>query len=85
MLFESLSGLKVNFHKSMLFGVNVNDSWFHEAAVVMHCKHGRLPFLYLGLAIGGDPRKLRFWYLLVGMIRRRLSGWSIKIDLWVVG
>jgi len=26
LLFESVSRLKVNFHKSMLFGVNVNDS-----------------------------------------------------------
>lgn len=57
-LFESISGLKVNFNKSMLFGVNVNDSWLHEAASVMSCKHGRLPFLYLGLPIGGNPRKL---------------------------
>jgi len=31
-LFESISGLKVNFNKSMLFGVNVNESWLHEAA-----------------------------------------------------
>ncbi|GAU27978.1 hypothetical protein TSUD_373730 [Trifolium subterraneum] len=54
-LFESISGLKVNFHKSMLFGVNVNDSWLHEAASVMNCKHGRLPFLYLGFPIGGNP------------------------------
>lgn len=27
LLFEEASGLKVNFHKSMLTGVNVTDSW----------------------------------------------------------
>ncbi|XP_039688712.1 uncharacterized protein [Medicago truncatula] len=78
LLFESIFGLKVNFHKSMLFGVNVNDSWLHEAAVVMQCKHGRIPFLYLGLPIGGDPRKLQFWQPLVERIRNRLSGWKCK-------
>ncbi|PNX58857.1 cytochrome p450 [Trifolium pratense] len=26
-LFESMSGLQVNFHKSMLVGVNIPDSW----------------------------------------------------------
>ncbi|PNX66913.1 cysteine-rich receptor-like protein kinase, partial [Trifolium pratense] len=62
----------------MLFGVNVNDSWLHEAASVMNCKHGRLPFLYLGLPIGGDLRKLQFWYPLVDRIRNRLSGWKCK-------
>ncbi|GAU46455.1 hypothetical protein TSUD_402220 [Trifolium subterraneum] len=77
-LFQSISGLKVNFNKSMLFGVNVNDSWLHEAASVMNCKHGRLPFLYLGLPIGGDPRKLQFWYPLVDRICNRLSGWKCK-------
>ena len=78
LLFESVSGLKVNFHKSMLFGVNVNDSWLHEAVVVMHCKHGRILFLYLGLPIGDDPRKLQFWQPLVEGICSRLSGWKCK-------
>ena len=77
-LFESISGLKVNFNKSMLFGVNVNESWLHEAASVMSCKHGCLPFLYLGLPIGGDPWKLQFWYMLVDRIRNRLSGWKCR-------
>lgn len=33
-LFESILGLKVNFIKSMLVGVNVADSWVIEAASV---------------------------------------------------
>ncbi|GAU46317.1 hypothetical protein TSUD_243380, partial [Trifolium subterraneum] len=78
LLFEATSGLKINFHKSMLFGVNINVTWLHEAAVVLGCRHGQLPFLYLGLPIGGDPRKLCFWYLLVDRIRKRLSGWKCK-------
>ncbi|GAU37371.1 hypothetical protein TSUD_277450 [Trifolium subterraneum] len=40
-LFQSISGLKVNFNKSMLFGINVHDSWLHEAASVMNYKHGK--------------------------------------------
>jgi len=46
--------------------------------VVMHCKHGRILFLYLGLPIGGDPRKLHFWQPLVERIRRWLSGWKCE-------
>ena len=78
MLFAFVSGLKVNFHKSMLYGVNVAGSRLHEAASVLHCKHGRLPFLYLGLPIGGDPRKLAFWYPFVDRIKRRLSDWKSR-------
>jgi len=57
-LFEEIYVLKINLHKSMLFGINVIESWLHEVALVMNCKHDRLPFLYLGLHIGRDPRKL---------------------------
>jgi hypothetical protein len=34
--------------------------------------------MYLGLPIGGDARKLQFWYPLVDQIRKRLSGWKCK-------
>ena len=60
MLFESLSGLKVNFSKSQLAGVNVSESWLVEAATAMHCRVGNLPFVYLGLPIGGKAHRLDF-------------------------
>jgi mannosylglycoprotein endo-beta-mannosidase len=59
-LFELMSGLKVNFHKSMLVGVNISDSWLHEAATALRCRVGKVPFIYLGLPIGGDSRRLGF-------------------------
>jgi len=62
-----MSGLKVNFHKSMLVGINIDDSWLLEAASVLSCKISRLPFIYLGFPIGGDVRRLIFWsQLLIG-------------------
>jgi len=74
-LFEAMSGLKVNFRKSSLVGVNIHDSWLTEAAPVLGCRVGRMPFLYLGLPIGGDPRRLLFWDHIVSRIKSRLSGW----------
>ncbi|MCI24861.1 cysteine-rich receptor-like protein kinase [Trifolium medium] len=52
-LFETMSGLKVNILKSMLVGVNIADSWLRAAATALHCKVGKMSFLYLGLPIGG--------------------------------
>ncbi|MCI65820.1 putative RNA-directed DNA polymerase, partial [Trifolium medium] len=40
-LFESMSGLNVNFNKSMLVGVNIHDSWLHEVASALCCKVGK--------------------------------------------
>jgi len=78
LLFEATSDLKVNFHKSMLVGVNIHDSWLAEAASVLNCKLGKDPFHYLGLPICGDPRKLKFWQPLIDRIKSRLSGWNSK-------
>jgi len=71
-----VSGLKVNFHKSMLTRVNILDSWLHEAALVMNCCVVTLPFMYLGLPIGGDARRLEFWKLVVDRIVIRLLSWK---------
>jgi len=73
-----MSGLKVNFHKSLLVGINIADSWLNEAASILHCKVGKVPFLYLGLSIGGDPRKLAFWDRVLHTIKSRLSGWHSR-------
>lgn len=60
-IFAAIFNLKVNFHKSVLVGVNVPQSWLLEVAEVLNCKVGSLPILYLGLHVGGDPRRLNFW------------------------
>jgi hypothetical protein len=60
-LFEEMSGLKVNFHKSLLVGVNINDSWLNVAASVLNLKIGKLPFVYLGMPIRGNLKHVLFW------------------------
>jgi len=77
-LFADMSGLKVNFHKSLLVGVNIGDSWLREAASILNCKVGKISFLYLGLSIGGDPQRLSFWEPVMNIIKSRLSGWQSR-------
>ncbi|MCH79554.1 cysteine-rich receptor-like protein kinase [Trifolium medium] len=77
-LFEAVSGLKVNFNKSMLVGVNIAESWLAEAAAVLGCVVGKVPFVYLGLAIGGNPRRLAFWDPVLSRIKAKLSGWKSR-------
>ncbi|MCH79618.1 RNA-directed DNA polymerase (Reverse transcriptase), partial [Trifolium medium] len=77
-LFEAVSGLRVNFHNSMLVEVNAAESWLSEAAVVLGCSVDKVPFLYLGLPIGGDPRRVSFWEPVVNRIRSRLTAWKSR-------
>jgi len=37
-----------------------------------------IPFVYLGMPIGGNARRLSFWDPLINRIKARLSGWKSK-------
>jgi hypothetical protein len=65
--FEMVSGLKVNFWKSNFMGVNVSHEFLTLASVFLNCRVISIPFKYLGLPIGANPRRASTWEpLLVG-------------------
>jgi len=59
--FEMASGLKVNFYKSSLIGVNVPGDFMEAACGFLHCREGFLLFKYLGLPVGANPKKVSTW------------------------
>jgi hypothetical protein len=59
----------VNFDKSMLVRVDIANSWLRATATALHCKVGKLSFLYMGLRVGGDLRRLGLWEPVVARIR----------------
>lgn len=61
MLFEIMSGLKVNYQKSSLVGVNINQRWLDEAARTLNSSIGSYMFKYLGLPIGSNPKIIDTW------------------------
>jgi len=56
----------------MLAGINIDESWLIEAASIFLCKIGRIPFLNMGLPIGGDARRVIFWEPVTTHIKARL-------------
>ena len=59
-LFAAMSGMKVNFHKIELVGVNVSRTCLLESASILNCKVKSLPVLNLDIPVDGDPRRLNF-------------------------
>ncbi|GKD51601.1 reverse transcriptase domain, reverse transcriptase zinc-binding domain protein [Tanacetum coccineum] len=57
--FEEVSGLRVNYYKSKLYGIGVKDRDLSDMARWMGCGVGEFPFTYLGLPIG--ERKKLSW------------------------
>lgn len=74
--FELASGLKVNFAKSNIFGLNVDDQFLHAASVFLFCCIGRIPFKFLGIPIGANPRRCSTWAPKVESMARRLASWK---------
>ena len=74
--FELASGLKVNFHKSKLAGVNVSTEALDVYAKALHCNLIRVPFKYLGLEVGGNPRKKVFWEPIIDRMSAKLNVWK---------
>jgi hypothetical protein len=74
--FELTSGLKVNFWKSCLMGVNVPPLFMDMACNFLKCKHGVVPFMYLGLPVGANPRRKATWEPLIDHLRKRLRSWG---------
>lgn len=74
--FELVSGLKVNFHKSKIAGVCAEENWLRSSVSLLHCKHMGIPFIYLGLPVGGNPRRISFWDPVISKLQARLSRWK---------
>jgi hypothetical protein len=76
--FELISGLKVNFWKSCLIGVNVAEDFMTMATDFLNCRRGAIPFKYLGLPVGANPRKFSTWEPMLDVMRGRLGSWGNK-------
>jgi len=74
--FELASGLKINFHKSSLAGVNVQSNNLLCYSKFLNCNQLGTPFKYLGLEVGGNPRKKLFWEPVLNKLKARLSVWK---------
>ncbi|XP_028055425.1 uncharacterized protein LOC114259593 [Camellia sinensis] len=56
--FEVLSGFRINYHKSVVCGIGVNDVFLHAFAKLLNCKVQSLPLKFLGLPLGANPGRL---------------------------
>ncbi|KAK2356246.1 hypothetical protein QL285_093594 [Trifolium repens] len=73
--FELASGLKVNFWKSCLMGVNISNEFMVIASRFLNCRIRSTPFKYLGLPVGANPRRVATWHPMIEVLKKRLNSW----------
>ena len=73
--FELVSGLKVNFVKSCIGGTGLGQSLLQSFAAILNCKVMVIPFVYLGLPVGGCHKRGAFWSRVLERVQGKLSRW----------
>ena len=78
-IFEQLSGLKINFHKSEIFCFGEAKEMKEQYKQIFGCESGSLPFKYLGVPI--HYRKLRNaeWHPVESRFDGKLGCWKGKM------
>ena len=80
--FELMSGLKINFAKSSFGAFGTTEHWINNAASYLNCRRLSIPFSYLGIPIGANPRHSETWDAIVKKCERKLSKWKQKYLFW---
>lgn len=71
--FQQMSGLKINFSKSMLCGVRVPEIVVSNLASFLGCVSGKLLMKYLGLPLGANPRRISTWQPVIDNMEKKLK------------
>jgi hypothetical protein len=74
--FELVSGLKINFVKSKLIGLNVETRFLEASSSFLSCLSKVVPFKFLGIPVGANPIRQATWKLVVDAMTKRLNLWS---------
>lgn len=75
-IFEVALGLKVNWEKSAISGINLEVSRIVSLASRLNCKVEHLPIKYLGLPLGEHPQLDSFWLPVMEKILKKLDRWN---------
>ena len=83
LVFEQLSGLKINLEKSTLSRMNVNQESLSCLASSLECSVSEWLLSYLGLPFKRKSNDNKFWDPVVNKISRRLDGWKkTHLSFW---
>ncbi|GKE73337.1 hypothetical protein Tco_1535378 [Tanacetum coccineum] len=78
-VFYLASGLRINIHKSNIYGIVVSNDEISSLASRTGCAASFFPFTYLGLPIGANMNLTSSWNILIDRFQKRLSSWKANL------
>jgi hypothetical protein len=79
MLFDKVSGMKINFHKSEFIPINLDEESIHTIAHVLNCPVGSLLVKYLGIPLHFEKLKREDLQPLLDKLIRRIASWRRRL------
>nr|XP_017228424.1 PREDICTED: uncharacterized protein LOC108203774 [Daucus carota subsp. sativus] len=76
--FQLLTGLKINFDKSQLYGIGQDKDLVGNWARILGCAVGGDSFIYLGMEVLKSSSSVRYWDPLIGKVKKKLANWKGK-------
>ncbi|CAL0325442.1 unnamed protein product [Lupinus luteus] len=76
--FEMTSGLRINCHKSSFIGIKPRRGFVQMAVTKLLCSVGSIPFKFLGIHVGANPRRISTWSSIVDSFKKKLAFWQHK-------
>lgn len=73
--FEEMSGVKINYQKSEVFGVGLEEGELDEFADMLNCQKGEMPIVYLGLPVSTEKIGKRELFFVGQQMEKRLGTW----------
>ncbi|XP_028052817.1 uncharacterized protein LOC114257253 [Camellia sinensis] len=77
--FELMSSLKINFHKSVVCGVGVNNEEIKDYVSILHCHSQKLSITYLGIPLWGQSKKKEHLEISDQKVKKKLASWKRKL------
>ena len=79
-VFSTSTGLDINYHKSSMIPINVEEAQIASLAATFGCQVGSLPFTNLGLPVGTTRPRMVDFLPLVDCMERRLTASSCFLN-----
>jgi hypothetical protein len=77
--FEKISGITINYHKSDLTPIILDEEEIQECAKIFCSKVGNFPCVYLGVPLHYEKLRREDIQPVVDKIMKRISGWKSRL------
>jgi hypothetical protein len=79
MLFERVSRMRINIHKSECVSMNVDSSRAHEIAHILSCLLGQFPLKYLGVSLHYEKVRRENLQPILDKLLKKMAGWRGRL------